>query len=206
MAKAVHQTIELQLSVVAQPQPAHIKMPVVRPARVGDVPQLYRLIADYAQRGLMLPKTEAQLYHNVRDFMVADADGKIVGCAGLKVTWHDLAEIISLAVSPEYQGRGIGRQLVTPLIEEARRIGIPTVFALTYQIAFFRKLGFQIVPKHNLSQKVWQDCVICPKQDCCDETAMIRILTNDQRPTTTDEAAPMAIDDVPVIGEGYVHS
>ncbi len=150
-----------------------VEQPVIRPARVGDVPQMGALINYYAARGQMLPKTEAQLYNNVRDFVVADAAGTVVGCAGLKVTWHDLAEIIALAVAPEYQGRGLGRRLCLPLIEEARELGIPTVFALTYQVEFFRKLGFQVVPKHTLSQKVWQDCVFCPKQDCCDETAMI---------------------------------
>ena len=147
--------------------------PVVRPARVGDVPQMADLINYYARQGLMLRKTEAQLYNNVRDFVVADAGGTVVGCAGLKVTWHDLAEIISLAVASAYQGRGLGRRLVLPLIEEARKLGITRVFTLTYQVGFFSKLGFQIVPKPTLSEKVWQYCVFCPKQDCCDETAMI---------------------------------
>jgi amino-acid N-acetyltransferase len=147
--------------------------PEIRRARVSDVPQMGALINGYAAQGLMLPKTDAQLYNNVRDFVVADARGQIVGCAGLKVTWHDLAEIISLAVAPSYQGRGIGKALCLPLIDEARVLGIPTVFALTYQLGFFSRLGFQIVPKPTLSQKVWQDCVVCPKQDCCDETAMI---------------------------------
>lgn len=147
--------------------------PVIRPARVADVPQMSALINGYAAKGLMLPKTDAQLYNNVRDFVVADVEGQIVGCAGLKVTWHDLAEIISLAVAPEFQGRGIGKALCLPLIDEARTLGIPTVFSLTYQIDFFSRLGFQVVPKPTLSQKVWQDCVVCPKQDCCDETAMI---------------------------------
>lgn len=147
--------------------------PVIRPARVTDVPRMGTLINGYAAEGLMLPKTEAQLYNNVRDFVVAESDGLIIGCAGLKVTWHDLSEIISLAVAPSYQGHGLGRALCWPLIDEARLLGIPTVFALTYQIGFFAKLGFMIVPKHTLSQKVWQDCVSCPKQSCCDETAMI---------------------------------
>jgi amino-acid N-acetyltransferase len=152
-------------------------LPVIRPARVADVPQMGALINSYAAQGMMLPKTDAQLYNNVRDFVVADVEGQIVGCGGLKVTWHDLAEIISLAVAPEFQGRGIGRALCMPLIDEARKLGIPTVFTLTYQLGFFGRMGFTIVPKHNLSQKVWQDCVICPKQDCCDETAMILPLT-----------------------------
>jgi amino-acid N-acetyltransferase len=173
MIEPVVETIPLNLPITQSPGD-----PVVRPARVGDVPQMGRLINSYAAQGLMLPKTDAQLYNHVRDFVVAEVDGAIVGCGGLKVTWHNLAEIVSLAVAPAYQGRGIGRKLVLPLIEEARAIGIPTVFTLTYQIGFFSKLGFEVVPKATLSQKVWQDCVLCSKQHCCDETAMILRLTS----------------------------
>lgn len=152
--------------------------PIIRRAYVTDVEQMAALINGYAAQGLMLPKTHAQLYNHIRDFVVADVDGRVVGCAGLKVTWRDLAEIVSLAVAPEWQGRGLGRRLCEPLIEDARALGIPTVFALTYQVEFFRKLGFEIVPKTILSQKVWQDCQFCPKQHCCDETAMILRLSD----------------------------
>ena len=145
-------------------QRSNIPSPVIRPARVGDVPRISALINGYAAQGLMLPKTDAQLYNNVRDFVVADVEGQIVGCAGLKVTWHDLAEIMALAVAPAFAGRGIGRALVLPLIEEARTLGIPTVFSLTYQIGFFAKLGFEVVPKTILSQKVWQDCAFAPSR------------------------------------------
>ena len=174
----LHSTFNIQHSTF---DIEHAPIPVVRPARVADVPRMSELVNFYAAQQLMLPKTDAQLYNNIRDFVVADARGSIVGCAGLKVTWHDLAEIISLAVAPEYQGRGVGKALCLPLIAEARVLGIPTVFALTYQIGFFRRLGFEIVPKPTLSQKVWQDCVVCPKQDCCDETAMILRVMEDLR-------------------------
>jgi amino-acid N-acetyltransferase len=147
--------------------------PVLRRAYVSDVDQMAALINSYAAQGLMLPKTHAQLYNNLRDFIVAELDGRIVGCAGLKITWRDLSEIVSLAVAPDAQGQGLGRKLCEPLIEDARALGIATVFALTYQVRFFSKLGFEIVPKTNLSQKVWQDCQFCSKQDCCDEIAMI---------------------------------
>ncbi|MBA3943129.1 MAG: N-acetyltransferase [Herpetosiphonaceae bacterium] len=152
----------------------------VRRASVEDVEAMAGLINGYAADGLMLPKTLAQLYNNVRDFVVAEADGQVVGCAGLKVTWRDLSEIVSLAVAPAYQGQGLGRRLVEPLIKEAQTLRIPTVFALTYQVPFFTKLGFLIVPKDTLSQKVWQDCVTCPKQSCCDEIAMVRVLQKEQ--------------------------
>ncbi len=155
------------------PEPKAVGEPIIRRAHVDDVEQMARLINAYAAQGLMLPKTEAQLYNNLRDFIVADVDGWVVGCAGLKITWRDLAEIVSLVVAPEWQGRGLGRRLCEPLIEDARALGIPTVFTLTYQVAFFAKFGFEIVPKATLSQKVWQDCQFCPKQECCDEIAMI---------------------------------
>lgn len=147
--------------------------PVVRRAYVGDVEPMAGLINSYAAQGLMLPKSLAQLYNNLRDFIVVDVDGAIVGCAGLKITWRDLAEIVSLAVAPAWQGRGLGRRLCAPLISDARALGIPTVFALTYQVEFFARLGFEVVEKTILSQKVWQDCQFCSKQDCCDEIAMI---------------------------------
>jgi amino-acid N-acetyltransferase len=155
------------------PEPRVDGTPVVRRARIDDVDQIAALINGYAKQGLMLPKTHAQLYNNLRDFIVADAEGKVVACAGLKIMWRDLAEIVSLAVAPEWQGLGLGRRLCEPLIEDARALGIPSIIALTYQVPFFAKLGFQVVPKTTLSQKVWQDCQFCSKQDCCDEIAMI---------------------------------
>ncbi len=163
----------IALHLGSQPQTA---TSVIRRACVDDVEQMAALINSYAAQGLMLPKTHAQLYNNLRDFIIADADGVVAGCAGLKITWRDLSEIVSLAVAPQWQGQGLGRRLCEPLIEDAAALGIPTVFALTYQVGFFAKLGFEIVPKTTLSQKVWQDCQFCPKQDCCDEVAMIRQL------------------------------
>lgn len=155
------------------PTPRTDGRPVIRRARIADVEEMATLINNYANDGIMLPKTPAQLFNHLRDFIVADADGSVVGCAGLKILWRDLAEIISLAVHPDWQGRGLGRALCEPLIEDARALGIATVLALTYQVTFFHKLGFEIVPRHNLSQKVWQDCQFCAKHDCCDEIAMI---------------------------------
>ncbi|GIV95899.1 MAG: GCN5 family acetyltransferase [Herpetosiphonaceae bacterium] len=165
---------DINLIVPASPAKPSSAEVVIRRARVQDVPQMAVLINSYAAQGLMLPKSATQLYNHIRDFVVAEQEGQIIGCAGLKITWENLAEIISLAVAPALQGRGIGRRLVEPLLEDARVLGIPTVFALTYQVTFFEKLGFRVVPKEMLSQKVWQDCVHCPKQHCCDEIAMIR--------------------------------
>ena len=146
----------------------------IRRARVGDVQRLYELISYYAARGDMLPKALDTLYHRVRDFNVAEADGEVVGCAALKITWRDLAEVVSVAVHPDFHGRGVGKRLVQPLIDEARELGIPSLFTLTLQVGFFSALGFRETPKLRLPHKIWQDCVTCFKQDRCDETAMVR--------------------------------
>jgi len=147
---------------------------IIRRARVEDVPRLYDLINYYATQGDMLPKTMDHLYNRVREFNVAEARSEVVGCAALKVIWYDLAEVISVAVHPDFQGYGLGRDLVKPLFDEARKLGIPVVYTLTMQVGFFSKLGFREVPRLHLPHKIWQDCIACFKQDRCDEVAMLR--------------------------------
>ena len=147
---------------------------VVRKARVDDVPRAAVLINSYASRGLMLPKSLDQLYQNLRDLVVVEVSGEVVGCGALHVMWHDLAEIRSLAVAEPYTGNGVGRQIVTQLLAEARELGVPTVFALTYQVEFFERLGFHKVAKETLPRKIWTDCLNCPKFPDCDETALVR--------------------------------
>ncbi len=147
---------------------------IVRRAHVRDVPRLYEIINYYAARGDMLPKTMDQLYNRVRSLNVAVADGEVVGCAGLNITWADMAEVVSVAVHPDFQGKGLGRHLVEPLIDEAQELGIPTLFALTLQVGFFSHMGFHEIPKIHLPHKIWQDCKTCFKQELCDEIAMIR--------------------------------
>ncbi|NJL33661.1 MAG: N-acetyltransferase [Chloroflexaceae bacterium] len=146
----------------------------IRRARVDDIPRLYHLINYYAARGDMLPKTLDLLYNRVREFHVAEAGGEVVGCAALKITWQDLAEIVSVVIHPDFQGRGLGRHLIEPLFDEARDLGIPTLFVLTLQVGFFSRLGFREVPRLRLPHKIWQDCSMCFKRDRCDEIAMVR--------------------------------
>ncbi len=93
----------------------------------------------------MLFRSHAELYETLRDFVVCEDGPKIVGICALEIVWADLAEVKSLAVDPALQGRGIGRQLVTATIEEARRLQIQRAFALTYEQGFFEKLGFVVV-------------------------------------------------------------
>jgi amino-acid N-acetyltransferase len=166
----------------------------VRRARVTDAVEIQRLITTFAERDEMLHRSLGEIYENIRDFYVAEDDrGVVVGCGGLHVCWSHLAEVKSLAVAEGCQGRGYGRRLVTACLEEARELGLKSVFALTYKPEFFARLGFRVVDKAVLPHKVWNECIRCPKFPACGEIAVVYDL---QQP-----AAPVARVSLPVLGE-----
>ena len=148
----------------------------VRSANAGDVKAIHGLINAYAERDQMLFRSMADIYKNLQTFLVVEQDGQVVGCCALEVIWSDLAEIKSLAVVEAYKGRGAGSMLVTAAVEQAKRLGMPTVFGLTLKPQFFEKLGFKIVDKSYLPMKVWSDCARCTKQQNCDETAVVKVI------------------------------
>ncbi len=146
---------------------------MLRKANVRDVPGITALINETAQKGLVLPKSLNQVYQNIRDVVIYEENGQIIACGALHVLWQDLAEIRSLVVREDYRCHGIGRQLVESLLAEARELGVPRAFALTYRQEFFVGLGFRVVDKEELPHKIWADCIDCVKFPHCDETAVI---------------------------------
>ncbi len=146
----------------------------VRRAKIADARAIYSLINSYAERDKMLFRSMADIYENLQAFTVVEADGNVVGCCALQIVWSDLAEIKSLAVDEANSGRGVGKMLVAAAIEQACQLGLPRVFALTLEPDFFEKTGFKIIEKDELPMKVWSDCARCPKQQNCDEIAVIK--------------------------------
>ena len=142
-------------------------------ARIKFSSQIYELVNYFATRGEMLPRPLSEVYENIRDFFVVLDGEKVIGCGALHISWADLAEIKSLAVSEDRHGKGIGSALVQACLDEARALGIPTVFCLTYKPDFFKTLGFSLVDKSELPHKVWGECYRCPKFPNCDEVALI---------------------------------
>ena len=152
-------------------------METIRPAKVSDADQIHSLINYYAEQGQMLHRSLESIYRSLRDFIVCSDGDEVIGCVALVIYWKDLAEIRSLAVAVEHTKKGIGTRLVRQALNEAKNLGLPKVFTLTYVTDFFSKLGFKIVEKSTLPMKVWGDCLHCPRADACDETAMIIELT-----------------------------
>lgn len=144
-----------------------------RKAKITDVEPIHALITYYADRGLMLARPRTMLYESLREFTIAEDREQVAGAGSLHIIWEDLAEIRALAVAPDYSKKGIGRGLVNRFLEEARELALPQVFVLTYQQEFFEKCGFHVVAKESMPQKVWKECVNCPKFPNCEEVAMI---------------------------------
>ena len=152
-------------------------MPTIRKARFRDLDSILGLVREFAQKELMLPLSVGDVVERLRDFWIAEeADGTIVGCAALHVTWIGLMEIRSIAVREGDQGKGVGRRLMETALEEARSFGTSSVFVLTYVPGFFARFGFREVERDTLPQKVWQDCTKCPKYPDCGEMAMAMAL------------------------------
>jgi amino-acid N-acetyltransferase len=148
----------------------------IRKAKTADLKEVQKVVNEFARREEMIPRSLNELYENIRDFIVCEEEGKICGVSALHVLWEDLAEVRSLAVRKEWQGRGIGRRLVKRCLAEARSLGVARVFVLTYRPGFFKQLGFKDIDKAGLPQKIWGDCIRCPKFPECDEHALIYAL------------------------------
>jgi len=148
---------------------------MIRKARMDDVRTIHGLLINRQEHdGLVLPRSFSQLYSHLRDFFVVVEDEKVVGCCALNIIWDDLAEIRSLVVLPEYRGRKFGRKLLEAALSEAVTLGIYTVYTLTEQAGFFAHLGFEETAMDGLNQKVWADCLNCPRfPDLCNEVAMV---------------------------------
>jgi len=157
---------------------------VVRKAAMHDIPRVLDLINGYAAQGIMLPRTEFELSEAIRDFTVVTLLGppsqglgdELLGCGALHFYSPTLGEIRSLAVHERAKTQGVGRKLVEALVEEAQEYELEAVFAFTYVLEFFRKVGFHEVERGALPLKAWKDCVRCPKFQACDEIAVLRFL------------------------------
>ena len=144
----------------------------VEKATIKDATQIQKLVNSFAERGQMLARPLSEIYENIRDFFVVREEGNVIACAALHISWSDLAEVKSIAVESSHHRQRIGDALVSACLAEAAKLGLTTVFCLTYKPVFFGKCGFKEVEKKELPHKVWGECYRCPKFPDCDESAM----------------------------------
>lgn len=109
-----------------------------------DISAISALNNLFAPDGLTLPRSVDFVTNHLQDYQVVrDADGSVLGCVALDEYSPSLVELVSLAVSPNAQGRGIGRRLIIAAEELARQRGYPQIFAISLADQLFLSAGFR---------------------------------------------------------------
>lgn len=145
-----------------------------REAVLPDAERIHKLISSYSSDGTLLPRTLAEICENVRDFVVLEDGGQIMGCGALHLYGPHLAEIRSITVDRSCQGLGGGKRLVRALLAQARKHQVSCICLFTRKPEFFSQLGFALAQREDLPDKIYKDCCVCPRFHCCDEVAMVR--------------------------------
>jgi amino-acid N-acetyltransferase len=151
--------------------------PLVRPAMLGEADAIARLNNFFADQHLMLRRTPEMIGLTIDDYVVAvNERGRILGCGALKEYSPSVAEVSAIAVSPDAQGLGLGRRIVTAVEELAAKRGVPEVFALTLEPQFFEALGYLRVDRARYPEKIRRDCIACARRFACNETCFAKAL------------------------------
>jgi amino-acid N-acetyltransferase len=129
---------------------------ILRAAQTRDVSAIRELVSHYTSDGRLLAKAPVTLYEDVQEFVVAESEGRVVGCGALHVLWEDLGEIRTLAVEPGRVGVGIGGRILDELIARARHLGLARLFCLTFEVDFFASRGFAEIEGSPVDHDVFE--------------------------------------------------
>lgn len=146
------------------------------PAHEDDVAEIYGLLSAEASDGNLLPRSVVDISRNINFFFVVRSNDTVAGCAALEIFTDELGEVRSLVVDSNHGGQGLGAQLVGAVEKMARERSLSRLMALTYVPDFFQKLGYALVPRESLPEKIWGVCIRCYKFNDCDEIAVLKHL------------------------------
>ncbi len=148
-------------------------------ATLDDIPMMQSLVADEVREGIILKRSDDEVATNIRSYVLAKEEDKLVGYTALHIHSSRLAEIRSLIVSSEYRGKHIGRKLVEFTLKEAGVLGVSEeVLVLTYLSKFFEKIGFCEISKESIPEhKIWADCIKCIHFPVCNEVSLVYKIT-----------------------------
>lgn len=149
-------------------------MEFVKPI-LSDIEEMIALVAPEIERGIILPRSAEEMANTIRSYFIAKKNGKIIGFCALHIYSPLLAEVRSLIVKEEFRSQGVGKKLVSLILEEGSRLGIKEVLTLTYQDRFFKSLGFSVIEKEEIpNPKIWADCIKCKHFPKCNEIALLK--------------------------------
>ena len=97
---------------------------------------------------------EVYVLHDDVSYLVVVVDGRVVACGAWQALEPGVAELKRMYVRPAYRGRGIARQLIVALEEEALAAERPvlrleTGTYLPAAIALYRSAGYVPIPVYG---------------------------------------------------------
>lgn len=151
----------------------------IRRARTSDVPWILEVTKPLVDSRVLLGKDAVSVYEAVQEFRVAeDEAGNPIGCGALHVMWEDLAEIRTLAVTPEWLGKGVGAALLQRLVDDAKELGLKRLFCLTFEVDFFTRNGFSEVSDSIVDPETYKELVLSHDEGVAEFLDLARVKPN----------------------------
>lgn len=131
----------------------------IRKAEKSDLLAIQKLLSTY-----FLDMEELK----PENFILAEIEGEVKGCAALvraRSEEKEFLEIHSIAVHPNYKGKGIGRKLIKYILESINDSTCELYVKTTVPL-FFEKMGFKIMSRSE-KLALWKECKECEYFDTC---------------------------------------
>lgn len=141
----------------------------LRKPTVNDVSQMHQLMAPHVRKEVLLPRSRRHIVENLRDYVVAEDNGRLVGLASLSLVECHLAELGAVVCEkPELLSR-----LVSVALDEAQSVGIQRVFVLAAEPDPYLELGFSRVEIQALPEKRDRQCLRCSRLPRCRQVPLV---------------------------------
>lgn len=149
-------------------------------ATLSDILSMQEMVIQEVKDGIILERNEDEVATNIRSYVLAKEEGKLIGYAALHIHSSRLAEIRSLIVAEDYRGKKVGEKIVLFALEEAKTLNVEEeVLVLTYLPEFFKKMNFIEIAKETIPEhKIWTDCIKCIHFPVCNEISLVYKLAN----------------------------
>jgi amino-acid N-acetyltransferase len=151
-----------------------MKFEIEKPT-LKDISGIQDILKSEIDSGVVLYRSDDEVATNIRSYLIAKSEKKIIGVVALHIYSHELAEFRSMVIKKQFRGLGVGKSLIEKGFEVGKELGVKKFLVLTYKKEFFQKLEFSEIEKVAIpNSKIWADCVKCSSFPICDEIALIR--------------------------------
>ncbi len=144
----------------------------LRKPTVADVSTMHSLMRPHILSEALLPRTRLSIVQGLRDYVVAEEDGKLIGLASVSLIDLHLAELGAIVCEePE-----ILPALLERILNEVRAMGVKRVFVLAPDSQPYEQLGFERTTIDDLPEKRDRQCLRCSRLPRCRQVPLLKTL------------------------------